>query len=947
MKKFRFLIVAAMTIGLLASCASKSAAKIEKGDKALPQNSAVVSGKLDNGMSYYVMQNSAPQNRISLRLVVNVGSIAEQENQLGVAHLIEHMAFNGTEHFEKNTLVDYAESIGMDFGAEVNAYTSFEETVYKLEVPADDPSYLETALLIFKDWASAVTFDPEELDKERGVVTEEWRGRLGLSGRLVDAVLPFELEGSEYVGKLPIGSMDVIANITRDEVLEFYNKWYRPENMSVIIAGTIEPNEVAELVASTMKDIPASSKKITPPKGSVPARSQKDLIVFADPEMPYTQVQLFAKDENYRAVISEGDLKTVFLTTIVDNVLNMRLSEITTDAQSPWLTASAINAYETNSTVFRGTMFVPKDGCFEAAFQKLLDETDRLLLHGLTQSEFSRAKESLLATEKQWYDQRDSITSQERVDGLVSYCITGATFVSDDDYIEIATRLINSITLEEVNKRAYDIFEGRGNMCMIYAPESVAASLPSKDEILGFWENYKSESIAAYEDNAADGELMVRPSSKAGISSKKEISGLEATEYILSNGTRIIVKRSDYEKSKIYMRIVSKGGASLVKDKEWLSCVASPLYSIYSGIGELDINQLQKFLADKYVSINMSIDEHEESIVGQTNPEQLECLLQLAYLAMSAPKFTEQGWYYTQMMVDQQAKMYNVQPSDYFMSQIRDVLYNGSVRHSAITPAMAEQLNASDAQKIFCERFENAADFTYIFYGDVNEEELLDLCCYYIGNLKGDASKQEETKYEAYSFPKGITEKTVNRGQEDQGQVFIAFGGKLPAAKDVNENRKDNAMMEQLQALVDIKLREIIREDKSGTYGVGVYASIDGYSERSYEFQISFGCEPAREKELAQEVIAALKSLCSDLVDQVYIDKINESYRRNFEANQQNSSWWLNMIEAIEVFKYLPAEAASDDTSVIKWTTAESMRDIAKKYLNTSNYFCAYLQPEK
>ena len=944
-KMFKLTVVLASV--LFIACASKTATKIAKGDKALPQNPDIISGKLDNGMSYYVMQNSAPQNRISLRLVVNVGSIAEEENQLGVAHLIEHMAFNGTEHFEKNTLVDYAESIGMDFGAEVNAYTSFEETVYKLEVPADDPSYLETALLIFKDWASAVTFDPEELDKERGVVTEEWRGRLGLSGRLVDAVLPFELAGSEYVGKLPIGSMDVIANITRDEVLEFYNKWYRPENMSVIVAGTLDAQEVSELVVSTMKDIPASAKKITPPKGFVPARTQKDIIVFADPEMPYTQVQLFAKDENYRPVISENDLKTVFLTNIVDNVLNQRLSEITTDAQSPWLTASAINAYETNSTVFRGSMFVPKDGCFEAAFQQMLDETDRLLLYGLTQSEFDRAKESILATEKQWYDQRDAITSQERVDGIASYCITGAIFVSDDDYIEIATRLLKSITLEEANKRAHDIFEGRGNMCMIYAPESVASTLPSKEEILGFWENYKSESIAAYEDNSGEGELMARPSNKAAVVSKKTIAGLEATEYILSNGTRIIVKYSDYEKSKIYMRIVSKGGAALVKDNEWLSCIASPLYSIYSGIGELDINQLQKYLADKYVSINMSIDEHEESVVGQTNPEQLECLLQLAYLAMTAPKFTEQGWYYTQMMVDQQAKMYNVQPSDYFMSQIRDVLYNGSVRHSAITPAMAEQLDAADAQKLYCERFENAADFTYIFYGDVNEEELIDLCSYYIGNLKGDASKQEETKYEDFSFPKGITEKTVNKGQENQGQVFIAFGGALPAAKDINEIRKDNAMIEQLEALVDIKLREIIREDKSGTYGVGVYAAIDGYPERSYEFQINFGCEPAREKELAQEVIAALNNLCTDLVEQTYIDKINESYRRNFEANKQNASWWLNMIEAVEVFKNLPVEAATDDSSVIKWTTAESMRELARKYLNTNNYFCAYLQPEK
>ena len=440
---------------------------------------------------------------------------------------------------------------------------------------------------------------------------------------------------------------------------------------------------------------------------------------------------------------------------------------------------------------------------------------------------------------------------------------------------------------------------------------------------------------------------MVRPAAKAQIISKEEIKGLEANKYVLSNGAKIIVKPTIYEKSNIIMRAVSKGGASLVSDSEWMSCEAGPIYSIYSGIGGLDITQLQKYLSDKYVSINVSVDEHEERIFGQTNPAQIECLLQLVNQLMTAPQFTEQGWYYTQMLIDQQAKMYNVQPTDYFMSQINEVLYNGSVRHSAISPAMAASLNQADSEKFFRERYSNAADFTFIFYGDLDEDALVDLCCYYIGTLPGDASALEEGKYAPYSFPSGITEKTYKKGQEDQGQVFIAFGGNLPAAKDVYEIRKDNALMSQLQSLVDIKLREIIREDKSGTYGVGVSAEIDGYPERFYKIQINFGCEPAREKELAAEVINALESLRTDLVDQSYIDKINESYRRNFEAGKQDSSWWMNMLEAVEVLTYLPVEAVTDESSVIEWTTAESMRELAKKYFNTKNYFCGFLEPEK
>ena len=295
MKKLKLFFITLFTIVLFISC---STTKAQKTDTALKLDPAVVTGTLDNGMSYYVMKNAYPENRIMLRLAVKVGSIAETDSQSGVAHLIEHMAFNGTEHFEKNSLVSYIESIGMDFGADLNAYTSFEETVYMLEVPADQPEFLETALLIFHDWASAITFDAEELDKERGVVTEEWRGRLGLNGRMIDAVLPFELAGSSYVDRLPIGSMDVIANITRDEVVEFYEKWYQPQNMAVIIAGDIDPASVEDLIKKNMGTIPAAKEKNIPAKGSVPARTQKDVLVFPDAEWSYSQVQLVKLDED-------------------------------------------------------------------------------------------------------------------------------------------------------------------------------------------------------------------------------------------------------------------------------------------------------------------------------------------------------------------------------------------------------------------------------------------------------------------------------------------------------------------------------------------------------------------------------------------------------------------------------------------------------------------------
>jgi zinc protease len=299
-------------------------------------------------------------------------------------------------------------------------------------------------------------------------------------------------------------------------------------------------------------------------------------------------------------------------------------------------------------------------------------------------------------------------------------------------------------------------------------------------------------------------------------------------------------------------------------------------------------------------------------------------------------------------MLDTQAKQYGVQPADEWSEQISRILYGDSVRHyTSISPELVAGYDRAKAEKIFKERFGNIADFTFVFVGDINEEELVDLCCSYLGTIPGDTKKKEDGKYEPYSFPKGITKKVVKKGQEDMGKVFIGFGGNLPASKNIEETYKDIALLQQLRSLVEIRLREIIREDKSGTYGVNVYSNLDGYPERYYEFQISFGCEPAREEELTAEVIAALEELRTKPIDQTYIDKINESYRRSFEANQKNSSWWFDILNAVEVLTYMPVEAVKDAGWVTDKTTTAAMQELAVKYLNTKNYVEVYLQPEK
>lgn len=440
---------------------------------------------------------------------------------------------------------------------------------------------------------------------------------------------------------------------------------------------------------------------------------------------------------------------------------------------------------------------------------------------------------------------------------------------------------------------------------------------------------------------------MARPAKKAAVVSTNKIEALKATEYELENGARIIIRKNELDKGRIVISGLSNGGASLVDDSEYPSCIISPLYAFYSGIAGMDVSQFQKYTSTKALGFDIAINDTDERIAGNSTPDNFEDLLQIINKFMTEPQFTEQGWSFIMYNMQQRALAYNVQPSDVLISKARELLYGKSIRHTAINQEFVDMLDAAKAERIFKERFGNVSDFSFVISGDVDEEKVLELCQYYIGTIPVEKPLHEEARHEKYKKITGITNEVVRKGKEDKGLVLICFGGNLPPASDVYETYKDNQLMNELKSLIDIKLREIIREDKSGTYGVGVYGGINGYPERNYQIQIEFGCEPAREEELVAEVIAALNKIKAEAAAQSDIDKLRETYRRTFEANQNNSNWWVEQLAAILVFKYKPTEAAYDDTFGIKYITSDLLKDQANRFLDTKNYICVSLKPEE
>ncbi len=936
---FVFLFVA-IVLAFAAGCAS--GAKNQEED-FLQLDSQVVVGTLDNGMNYYIKQNSEPKNRIMLRLVINAGSNMEEDDQQGVAHLLEHMAFNGSEHFAENQLVDYFESIGMAFGPDVNAYTSFDETVYMLEVPADNTEAIFTGLTVLRDWADGLTLDAVELDKERGVVTEEWRLGRGLSGRLQDVQIPFLLKDSRYAQRLPIGKMDVISSVPRQRVVDFYEKWYRPDLMSVVIVGDADANYLEQLVKDVMSDIPASTEPNPRVQYDVPKQNKEDILIFRDKEQPYTLVQVLEQTE-YAPLTAKKQFRKTLVANIMTSILNSRLNEITQSATAPWLDAAVFSQNLTRTSLFNAIGLIPLNGEFEKGFTALLDELFRYQKYGAIQSELDRTVQNISVSARQNWLNRDKKDSAQIASELVDYALSGDVVMASDDLYGLYQEILPTITLKEVNDAAKNFFSDRGVLMIVAAPQN-AKDVPSEQNLIKLWQNYKPAKLDPYTEKTQDRDWAVIPSQKGDVVSKEKIPGTDVMLYTLSNGATLLALQTDFKNNEILFSAVSRGGLSLLSDEDVPSATVASDFVELSGLNGFSLPELQKKLAGKNVSLRSFIADYFEGLSGKAATTDLETLMQLLYLSFTAPDFTDAGWNTLMNSVKTMAESRSSQPVNVFNDVLIELVYGDDIRKSAMTPEFVAMMDKGKAEKAYRERFSDAADFAFVFVGDFDESQLLSLAETYIATLPSSGVPSEKAVWQENEFPQGKPRATVEKGMEEQSRVFIAFGGSLPQANPEQANI-DSEMLNMLELLLNIRLREVIREDKSGSYGVSVYASMNTAPQRNFMVQINFGCEPGREQELADEVIAQIKRLEAELVDESYMVKLKETYRREMETALKTNSYWLSAITD-SVLTDVPLRLILDVDTIPAMVSQETLRQLARDYLDLDNYVVAFLMPEK
>ncbi len=903
----------------------------------LPIDPEVTIKRLTNGLTYYIRRNQKPENRAQLQLVVNAGSILETEKQQGLAHFIEHMAFNGTKHFQKHELINFLERLGMQFGADLNAYTSFDETVYKLEVPTDKAEVLTKSFQILEDWAHEVTFDAAEIDKERGVVVEEWRTGRGAQGRLRDKQIPVFFHQSLYANRLPIGTTHCIQSVDRSEFLDFYRKWYRPDLMAVVAVGDFDPKQIEALIVehfSKLQNPPDAPRRPTP---VVPDHAETLFSIETDPELSSTSVQILCK----HPVSPEGtaaDYRRNLVESLYSGMLNQRLGEKVQEANPPYLFAGVGKSRMVRVKEMAAQMAGVKEGKFAEGLKALLVESRRARRDGFTAAELDRLKTDMLRGMERAFEERTKTDSSAYVREYVANFLEGETIPGIAEELRLTRRFLAEITLDEVN-RAGDRWMTESNRVIVFsAPAKAGLKPPAREEILAAIQEAGSAEIGAYQDGVSDTPLLATVPKPGRIMAETIHGAVDTTEWTLSNGIHVLLKPTTNKNDQILMTAFSPGGHSLVADKDYLSASMAAGILRQSGLGAYDLIQLRKKLSGKIVSVSASIGELMEEAQGSASPKDLETWFQLMHLQFTEPRADEKTFQsiLTRLKVGLENRDRN--PQVVFGDAIEKALYGEHPRHRPMSIDLLNELDREAALRLYRERFADAGDFTFVFVGAFKSAQMRPLVQTYLGSLP-QLHRKEAGRDVGDQAKGGRLNVEVKKGIEPKSSVQLLFHG------DAKWSTDERFALRSAVDVLRIRLRESLREDKGGVYGVGVSGDLARLPTETYSCGVSFTCSPDNVAALTQAALDEIKLLQTEGPSAGNLEKVRETHLRNFEKGLKEDAFWLGNL-AFHRQNELPFAGILQLPDRAKALTPKKIQDAALKYFSPDNLLVARLLPE-
>ncbi len=906
----------------------------------LPQDPSVITGELKNGIKYYIRQNAKPEKRVEFRLAINAGSILEDDDQQGLAHFIEHMCFNGSEDFDKNELVSYLEKTGVDFGADLNAYTSFDETVYMFQMPSDRQGLIDSGFMVLENWAHKVSFESEEIDKERGVVKEEWRMGLGAQERMMKTYIPILFDGSQYANRLPIGKMDIIDTAHYDVVKRFYNDWYRPDLMAVIVVGDIDPAYAEEQIKKHFTKIKGPKKPRERIEFKIPDNEKPLVAIVTDPEATMNMAMLLFKHEK-KETLTNADYRNNLLINLYVEMLNARLFEITQKPEAPIMYSGVSFGSFIGRSIDTYSLFaLPKENMTNEAVTLLIEENERVKQFGFTSEELKRQKAQMLSQLEKAIQEKDKTESKIFVQEYLNNFLENKAFPGIEYEVTLSRSLIPEITVEEINTLAEKLITDNNMIVLLTGPEKEGVNIPTEKEIIEVIAAAKAIDLTAYEEEEIANKLIAEDLVGGLVIETTENEEFGFTRMKLSNGVEVTLKQTNFKNDEILMTAIAPGGTSVVDNEDFISAFFTSQIMEMSGLGDFNQVALQKFMTGKNVSVAPYFGELTQGINANTVKKDLETMFQLTYLNFTAARKDTTAFMTFKSQMNTQFKFMMSNPQMVFIKEFRESAVSNSPR--IVVMPTEEQINGIDLDKsynFYSNAFGNATNFKFFIVGSFEIEEIKPLIEKYLGSLpvEGEPTKWVDRNI---TFPEGITDKTINKGTEPKSMVGFMMNN------DFEYNIKNRLEIQMLVKILSIRLRENMREDQGGVYGVQVQQNTSLYPKPDYNIYVLWGCSPDNVDTLVNTVFTEMDFLIENGPGDTNLEKAVETYLRDLESNQEMNKYWLNKLKDSQ---WLNTELQSADklTELVNAISKEDLQNAAIKYFTKDHYLKVVLMPEE
>ncbi|WP_313533344.1 M16 family metallopeptidase [Sphingobacterium athyrii] len=904
----------------------------------LPLDTTVRKGVLPNGFRYIIKANRFPENRAVLYLANKVGSILEEESERGLAHFMEHMNFKGTTHFPKNALIDYLEKAGVKFGADLNAYTSYDETVYQLPLPTDDQELWKNGMQIMRDWAAEATLDSDEFEKERGVILEEKRLQQTAAGRMREKYMPTLYNYSRYADRLPIGLDDVIEHADISVIRGFYKKWYRPDLQVLIVVGDIDVGQVESQIISLFSDLKAEKKEPERKKYTIPLIDSTRFVASKDKEFSNINIDIVFKRKATK-VIDKTSFKAALVADLANSLMASRIQEMMRQGSKSFTGLSmGASAFIADLTSFNVRVSLSPDKIQEG-FIVAWTEVERINRHGFTPEEMKDVKERLVARINMQEKEKDKISSSSLMEDYLNYFLNGDTYLSIDQKIKLTREALSQVDVADINRYISNYLAEKDQVIIVLGTDKAGLELPDKSAITSWLRRVSEAEIKPYQQDRKDVQLFDKMPQAGKIVQEQNVPALALYHWKLSNGVKVYAKPTTFKNDEILFTAFSPGGSSLYSDTDYYSSANAATFVVNSGLGTMNSSQLSQFLNAKAVQVMPYIGEREEGINGASIGKDLDTGLGLLHLYMTGSNLDTARFRVIMERSKEALKNRADDPKRAFADTIGNILGNYQFRRQPASLATLEQIKVDRVHPIFKERFSNAADFTFVFVGNFNLDSLKLLTVKYLGSLPSGKGT-EKAKDLGIRVPEGNVRRDLRVGKGEKGIVQMVYSGKY------SFDEQNNQYLDALKACIDFRLIERLRKQESGVYSPRVQLTKTKQPLGFYAIVINFECDPDRKEALIKAVEEELVKIKTEGLIQEELDKFVAEETRSYELSSKTNQFWLSYLKG-QLNNQEPMQSVLTYPGQLKKQRLANLNSAVGKLLNLNNKIIVTLSPEE